>query len=428
MTSPSPLRRFLHKLGPGLLFAAAAIGVSHLVQSTRAGAGWGLAMAAFIVFANALKYPAFRFGPHYAAATQTSLLQGYRNQGTWALVLYLLLTLGTMFAVQAAVTMVTAGLLAAWLGIEASPVVLSAVILAGCFGLLVIGRYHWLDRVTKVLVATLTIATIIATGAALGHIDWATEQWILPADAYDGATLVFLAALIGWMPSAIDVAVWNSLWTLAKSSDDEEPAEMQSTMTDFHVGYVGTAFLALCFMLLGTGVMHGKGIAFEKSAGAFAGQVLELYSTTLGPWSGPIIGLSAVVVMFSTTLAVLDGFPRALGVLATRFVADETRDDYELTSPLARNAYRGSMVALALGALVIVFWLQSSLKAMVDVATTLSFLTAPLLALLNHRAVFAPEVGDDARPGPVLRWWSIVGIVVMSAFAIGWLWFRFVGR
>ena len=34
----------IQKLGPGLLFAGAAIGVSHLVQSTRAGAdfGWGL--------------------------------------------------------------------------------------------------------------------------------------------------------------------------------------------------------------------------------------------------------------------------------------------------------------------------------------------------------------------------------------------------
>lgn len=422
--SPSALQRFLHKLGPGLLFAAAAIGVSHLVQSTRAGAGWGLAMAAFIVFANALKYPAFRFGPHYAAATQTSLLQGYRNQGTWALVLYLLLTLGTMFTVQAAVTMVTAGLLAAWLGVQASPVLLSAAILAGCFVLLLVGRYHWLDRVTKVLVGTLTVATIIATGAALGYVDWGRETWILPAEAFDGATLAFLAALIGWMPSAIDVAVWNSLWTLAKSSDDEEPAELGNTMTDFHVGYIGTAGLALCFMLLGTGVMHGRGIEFEQSAGAFAGQVLELYTTTLGPWSGPIIGLSAVVVMFSTTLAVLDGFPRALGVLATRFVGDETPDDYELESPLARKAYRGSMVALALGALVIVFWLQSSLKGMVDVATTLSFLTAPMLAFLNHRAVFSAEVPDEARPGPVLQWWSIIGIVLMSGFAVAWLVYR----
>ena len=29
--------KYLKKLGPGLLFAGAAIGVSHLVQSTKAG-------------------------------------------------------------------------------------------------------------------------------------------------------------------------------------------------------------------------------------------------------------------------------------------------------------------------------------------------------------------------------------------------------
>ena len=36
--------KWTKRLGPGLLFAGAAIGVSHLVQSTRAGAdfGWGL--------------------------------------------------------------------------------------------------------------------------------------------------------------------------------------------------------------------------------------------------------------------------------------------------------------------------------------------------------------------------------------------------
>ena len=32
---------FLKKLGPGILFAGAAIGVSHLVQSTKAGADFG---------------------------------------------------------------------------------------------------------------------------------------------------------------------------------------------------------------------------------------------------------------------------------------------------------------------------------------------------------------------------------------------------
>ena len=47
----------LSRLGPGLLFAGAAIGVSHLVQSTRAGAdfGWGLLWALLLInFLNTL--------------------------------------------------------------------------------------------------------------------------------------------------------------------------------------------------------------------------------------------------------------------------------------------------------------------------------------------------------------------------------------
>ena len=51
--------KLISKLGPGLLFAGAAIGVSHLVQSTRAGAdfGWGLIWALLLV--NIFKYPFF---------------------------------------------------------------------------------------------------------------------------------------------------------------------------------------------------------------------------------------------------------------------------------------------------------------------------------------------------------------------------------
>lgn len=111
----------LSALGPGLLFAAAAVGVSHLVQSTRAGAVYGLALVGMVILANVVKYPAFRFGPYYSVATRTSILEGYRRQGTWALVLYGLLTLGTMFTVLGAIGLVTAGLAMATFGFKASP-------------------------------------------------------------------------------------------------------------------------------------------------------------------------------------------------------------------------------------------------------------------------------------------------------------------
>ena len=53
----------LKKLGPGLLFAGAAIGVSHLVQSTKAGADFGLGLIWALIIANLFKYPFFQFGP-----------------------------------------------------------------------------------------------------------------------------------------------------------------------------------------------------------------------------------------------------------------------------------------------------------------------------------------------------------------------------
>ena len=71
----------LRNLGPGLLFAGMAIGTSHLVQSTRAGAVFGLGLAGVILLANVAKYPAFRFGAQYAAATGETLISVYRRIG-----------------------------------------------------------------------------------------------------------------------------------------------------------------------------------------------------------------------------------------------------------------------------------------------------------------------------------------------------------
>ena len=73
------MKAFFKQLGPGLLFAGAAIGVSHLVQSTRAGADYGFGLVWALVLIHIIKYPFFQFGPRYAAATGESLLDGYRR-------------------------------------------------------------------------------------------------------------------------------------------------------------------------------------------------------------------------------------------------------------------------------------------------------------------------------------------------------------
>jgi Mn2+/Fe2+ NRAMP family transporter len=81
-------KRYLKALGPGILFASTCIGVSHLVQSTRAGADFGFQLVAFILLANLFKYPFFEFGSRFAAATNKSLIEGYLKEGKWVIWTY----------------------------------------------------------------------------------------------------------------------------------------------------------------------------------------------------------------------------------------------------------------------------------------------------------------------------------------------------
>lgn len=422
-TEAETTRGFWSSIGPGVLFTGAAVGVSHLVQSTRAGAAYGFSLALFVLLALLVKYPAFRFGPHYTAATGTSLLEGYRRQGRWALVAYGLLTLGTMFTVQAAVTLVTAGLAKHILSLEASPITISAGLLVASAGLLAVGQYRWLDRLAKVVVAILAVLTLGATALALPEVDFAETSFLPAFGAMDAAAWFFVAALVGWMPSAIDVSVWQSLWTLERARDTGHRPTVRQSTVDFHVGYMSTGLLAFCFLALGASVMAGQELA--PSAGAFAGQVVDLYGETLGSWSRPLIAVCAFLVMLSTTVTVIDGFPRALSVLAARFAGPESRGALG-EAQQTRRVYWGSLVTLGVGSLVVLVAFLSSLKAMVDLATTLSFLTAPVLSSLNHRAVTSAEVPEADRPAPWLVYASLVAILAQGAFALYYLWLRFI--
>lgn len=408
----------VERLGPGLLFAGAAVGVSHLVQSTRAGAGYGLALVGVILLANLLKYPAFRFGTQYAATRGTSLLSAYRHQGRWALALYLLVTAGTLFAVQAGVAIVTAGLLGSLLGVADHTLLLTALLLGVCALLLFAGGLTSLIRATRILVAIFTVGTLAATAAVLPQVDFSTLRLLPPMSLLADPHLPFLIALAGWMPSAIDVSVWQSLWHVERAHS--QPVSLRDALLDFHVGYGGTTLLALCFALLGAGLLHQTQTPIADAPTAFASQLVGLYRETLGPTMGWIVGLSAFAVMLSTTLTVLDGFPRALSHLADEFAI--LRGDSPCDQRRART-YAAALVTQACGALVLLSLLLASLSRFIDLATTLSFLSAPVLALLNHRAMHSDLIPPTERPARWLSALSLLGIASLTSFSLYWAYF-----
>jgi Mn2+/Fe2+ NRAMP family transporter len=409
--------RLIRVLGPGLLYAGAAIGVSHLVQSTRAGAGFGFDLVWVLILVNFIKYPFFEFAPRYATATGHHLIDGYRELGKWAVWAFALLTLATMFAIQAAVTIVTAGLVADVAGLSMGVVPLSAIILGASVLILIIGRYAVLDKVIKFVIIILALSTIIAVVFAFGkgydppghagHFDWLSH-----------ADILFLIAFIGWMPAPIDVSVWSSLWTVEKAKSLKQKATLHESLTDFRIGYIGTAFLALCFLGLGALVMHGAGEELSANGREFAGQLISMYTVNIGSWARPLIALAALMTMFSTTLTCLDAYPRVLQPITTILLPRWRGKGSEYGM-----IYWFWIILLTAGALLLLGYLATSMRLMVDIATTLSFVTAPVLAFMNYRVITSRHVPENVRPGLGLRAWSWTGIIFLSLFTlfyIGW--------
>ncbi|HEX9729167.1 MAG TPA: hypothetical protein VGA37_11740 [Gemmatimonadales bacterium] len=401
--------------GPGLLWAAAAIGVSHLVQSTRAGAVAGMALWWVILLALVLKYPFFEYGPRYAAATGESLVEGYMRIGRWALGLYLTITVATALIIQGAVVLFTAFLFRYVFALQASVTTVAAIVLAACATLIAIGRFKALDLTIKLVLVLLAVSTMFAAAFTVPRIPLKTlVPW--PLGGVDGVAFPFLLALVGWMPSAIDISVWSSLWTLAKDRTVGTRASVATALLDFRVGYVGTAILAFAFAALGAGVMHGSGAAFSPQGTQFSVQLVDLYVATLGSWTRPMVLVAVVTTMFSTSLTVVDGFPRALArsirVFVSRAPAGDERDG---------RIYWVSLVMLALLTVVVIGAFIGNLTTMVDFATIVSFLTAPVLGYLNLRVVQADHVPPEHRPRGALLITSYVGLVLLGGTAVVYL-------
>ncbi|MCB9361054.1 MAG: Nramp family divalent metal transporter [Flavobacteriales bacterium] len=394
-------------LGPGLLYAGAAIGVSHLVQSTRAGADFGYGLVWAILLANVLKYPFFEFGPRYAASTGKSLLYGYKAIGNWALYLFIALTFVSMFIIQSAVTVVTAGLASEITGFLIAPWIISSVLLVICAGILLIGKYSVLDKVMKVIILTLSVSTIIALVAAFTGNNQQYQEYMVSFTFSEKSHVLFLIALMGWMPAPFDISVWHSLWTSEKNNHQE--SNLKEALLDFKIGYWGTMILALCFVSLGAITIYGSGIQLENSGGAFAKQLIGIYTSSIGHWAYVVIAIAAFTTMLSTTITCLDASPRVL-TEATTLVLKNNKNE--------RKVYLFWILLLLVGTVIILSFYLTNMKALVDFATVIAFLSSPILAILNYLAITGKTMPKENKPSFFLKILSWMGIAYFIGFSI----------
>lgn len=410
------IKTLLKNLGPGLLFASMAIGTSHLVLSTKAGAQYGWIMIIPIILANVFKYPFFEFGVRYTNVTEKTLIEGYLNRGKGYLWFYAAITVVTTFTILAALYTVTAGLFINLFNVTDVSI---AHIALGLFvfisGLLIVGRYTFLEKSLKVVVSILFIALLVTTVLVVAKGQVEPVDNFSPPTFLDDAGILFLISLMGWMPTTVEASSWVSLWSIEKWKGEKEKPSLRESLQEFNVGYTMTGILAVFFMIIGWMTLYGTNTELSGNAVTFADQVVRLFTEHIGPWAYIFIAVSAFATMFSTCMTAHDA------------VARVSLDIIDLLSPKSRISGKKFYFALAIVVLAVVNFIvvaafSANMGELVALATFVSFVVAPIIGYMNLKNVMSVDLPAEYRPNTGLQWLTYSGIVFLSFFSIYYFW------
>lgn len=394
--------------------AAAAVGGSHVVASTRAGAEFGWQLVWLILIVNVLKYPFFSAGPRFTVATGKSLQQGYWEQGKAYLVVFTVLNMVVSVTSTAGLTMLTASLLTLFIPLPIPW--LAAILLTAILIVLMWGHYRLLDVFGKGVMLVLTIVTLVAAGLAIQHTAYVMATPDIRPDPWQWAYMGILVALMGWMPAPIEISTWNSLWLLAKQQQTR--IDKAQTLLDFNVGYILTACLAVLFLALGAMVMYGTHENFAVSGSVFADQLVAMYTRLLGSQWQWLISSVVLLAILSSTITVIDGYSRTLadaGFLLT---------GYQVMH--ADKSQGVMMVVVSLFALLLINFFGHALLYLLELAMILSFISSTVFAYLNYRLMVSPALPAEHRFGVklvVLSWMGLTYFVGFTGLFIYWYYF-----
>ncbi|WP_301099754.1 NRAMP family divalent metal transporter [Otariodibacter sp.] len=398
-------------MGPGILMASAAVGGSHLIASTQAGAIYGWQLAIIILLVNIFKYPFLRFGAQYTLSSKKTLLEGYKEKGKLYLWVFFLLNVFSAVVSTAGVGIVTAAILSFILpsDIGLSITSLSIMVIVITWGMLLLGKYRFLDKFSKWIMGALTISTVIAVVVALFKTREYAPDFIEPSP-WNLASLAFIVALMGWMPAPIEVSVINSMWITAKKRFTK--ISYQDGVFDFNIGYICSTVLALVFLALGALVQYGSGEVVEQAGVKYIAQLIKMYAFAIGDWSKLLIAFIALMCMFGTTITVIDGYSRA-NAEAFRLLRNKVDSSQTLLNIWVT-------IASIIGIIIITMFM-GNVANLLRFAMIVSFVSTPIFAWLNFSLVLKGE--HKVRGG--LFWLSIVGVIYLSAFAIFFIVYQF---
>ncbi len=411
-------------IGPGILIACTAIGGSHLVWSTRAGAEYGWSLIGVILIANFLKFPFFYFGQHYTAATGESLLYGYKRKGPLYLWSFLIINAMTGTINIAALGMLTASILTYLLGGLAISIPHLTIVLIILMALIILlGQYPILDKLSKWTIVTLSFLTIIAVCLAFTGNPPIDPEFVKP-NPYSLATMGFIISLLGWMPAPVELSIWPSLWMKDREKQTGHRATPREVAIDFSIGYITTTILACLFLALGALTIYGTNTELSSSGVQYVRQLVELYTEAIGGYVKPIIVIAAFLTMFSTTLNSLDGFPRSLAT--TLKLLCSSKDSKEPNLDETKKLFRVMIIVYMMTASMVHLFFSTNMIQLLSIAAIVAFLSSPVLAWFNLKVITSDNVPQEHQPALWIRITSYVGISAFIIISLLYIYTKFI--
>ena len=411
---PGRIDRLVKTLGPGILAATAAIGGSHLVASTQAGAKYGWSLALLIFLVNLFKYPFFRAGITYTMATGRTLQNGYALMGKPYIGLAFVLNIFSAVVNSSALILFSASLLGYFLPGTISLSVLSIAVL--CLSLLIVlgGHFTLLNKISKLIMIVLAVSTVLAVAIAWHNGPAAAPGFVSPSP-WTLASVGFLVVTMGWMPCPIEVSCLTSLWLVKQRTQMPDDVTVKTALFDFNLGYWLTAVLALFFLALGVLVLHGTGVELAKGGIGFSHQLVGLYADTIGEWSRYLMALIAFFCIFGSTITVLDGYSRAL---AEAFELLKGNPEY------SDKTFTAWVTGVSVASVAILLFFKSALLPMLGFAMTMAFMTTPVFAWLNHHLVKTTDMPDNLKAGKLNTGLSYLGLIYLFGFLGLFIWWK----
>jgi Mn2+/Fe2+ NRAMP family transporter len=424
---PKTWKEKLKIVGPGLVWAAAAIGSGELIISSKVGAEYGYLFLWAIWIGIFLKY-----------FIQRGILDLTVLSGKPVVELWHKQKFGKLFSIYWLLFfIVTATGVAGLLGLTASIThtilpFASVNVWAALIVLLVIGiaytqKYKSFEKIMLILCGILLIgalgAVILAQPSPAEIIKWGIPTTI-------PAALIFLS-LLGWgAGSGPDLMIPYSWWVAEKgyhklkvSSDkplmenkdkgsiEKIKAWLNVAKIDTMFGYITAGIVASLFMIAGAAILKPRGLVIGGLD--VLTKIAEIFTSTYGAWVFIPFLIGAWAAIFSTTLGVFDGGRVAIAHLSRKLAKREMVP----TEKIRTNSwYRTTLILFSLVPLIMFYGFQRPVT-LVIIAGVVSAISMPLLAFLVYTSL-VKQVPKEFRPNKFYLGSLILGIIVYLGFMV----------